>query len=336
MDAQLIFWTVIAAALVGACVYGYIEYQSYLLRTDVSSVPGGLRFTSRQFTVESRQSAKQVVVICKNGRFKSQPMAGGDGQMQSGALNVNLTAPGLHIKVAHIVVRDGGDEAEPQPTGFSSITFTASDEMLCKATGKTEGEHATLRIDQVPDPIAMAFKHFAGGLEVWIEKVEHNLALDIAAREEEAAKAAAAAAKAELAAQEPEPEVDLEPAEREAKAKAQLATWRQAAGFAGTTTEVNIDAKGNFVWMIDLNPDGRVIVHSTGRTFYGSLLGAVVTMLPDELELAVRDEYWQEGDTRLSTFRILKGATPESRLAWKKRITEAMDRFQENPDKKSI
>ena len=42
----LLWWALGGAAVLGACFYLYVEYQAYLLRTSVTSVPGGLRFVA--------------------------------------------------------------------------------------------------------------------------------------------------------------------------------------------------------------------------------------------------------------------------------------------------
>jgi hypothetical protein len=36
--------------------------------------------------------------------------------------------------------------------------------------------------------------------------------------------------------------------------------------------------------------------------------------------VAVRDDYWTEDDPRLVAFRILGGASPDLRRAWKERL----------------
>ena len=52
----LLWWALGGASVLGAVVYLFMEYQAYLLRTSVTSVPGGLRFTAQGFSVESRLS----------------------------------------------------------------------------------------------------------------------------------------------------------------------------------------------------------------------------------------------------------------------------------------
>jgi hypothetical protein len=45
-----------------------------------------------------------------------------------------------------------------------------------------------------------------------------------------------------------------------------------------------------------------------------------VTGIGVEMEIALRDDYWTEEDPRLLTFRVLGGAAPEIRRAWKERL----------------
>lgn len=312
----LMWWALGGAAVLGACIYLYIEYQAYLLRTSVVSVPGGLRFTAQGLTVESRHAGKEIKVITRNGRYMRQPLAGGDEEVQTGPLTVTLVAIGLQIEVARVSVKDPKGGAA-RPTGFSRIVFAATDEPLHKAMGKAGGHRSELRIDNLPDPIATSFQQFANGLRAWIDKVEQQLAAKVIEQrklEQEAAEAELAVAPVE------DTSAPMTEADCQARAAAQLEKWRTAAGFRGTSTEMQIDDRGNIVWLIDLEASGKVILHVTGRTFHGSLKGATVNGFGSELEVAVRDEYWTEEDPRLASFRILGGSKAEIRRAWKERL----------------
>lgn len=335
MDLSLIYWALLAGVFLVALIFAYIEYKNYLLRTEVKSVPGGLRFTAHDFTVEARRSDNTMHVTCKNGEHRTQPLAGGEEQTRAGVLTLALPATGLRIQVTQITVRDGPD-APPTATGYSSIVFRASDEMLFNAKGKPGGQCSTLRLNRIPDSVAQAFRHFSGGLEEWIDKLESGLAADIAERREKAAREASERAAAQLLSTETAQSAQTlaAPLSKEAQAKAQLAQWRQSAGFSGTMTDMGFDAWGAVDWLIDLNPDGRIILHANKRHFHGSLKGAVVTLLANELEVMVRDEYWQEGDSSMPTFQVLKSASRETLVVWRKRLNEAMEQFQEDPDRK--
>lgn len=314
----LMWWALFGSAVFGGGAYLYMEYHAYLLRTSVISVPGGLRFVAQGLTVESRHSGKEIKVITKNGRYTRQPLAGGDEEVQAGALTVTLVAIGLKIEVSRVAVKDP-EGGEAKATGFSRIVFLATDETMHKALDKSGGYRAELRIDNVPDPIATNFQQFANGLRAWIDKVEQQLHAKLA--EQHKLEQEAAAAKAGLAV---EPEKDasavLTDADRQGRATAQLEKWRATSGFKGTSTEMHFDGRGKMVWLIDLEPSGKVILHAGARTFHGSLKGATVNGFGSELEVAVRDEYWTEDDPRLAAFRILGGSKPEIRRAWRERL----------------
>lgn len=316
----LLWWTLGGATAVGLAVYMFMEYQAYLLRTKVINIPGGLRFVAQGFAVEVRHAAKEIQVLAKEGLYKRQPLPDGDEQVQTGALSTTLAATGLRIDVARIVVK-GGEEGKPVPTGLSRIVFAASDELLRKTQGKQPSERCELRLDRVPDPIATDFQRFANGLHAWIDKIEQRLAAELAAqRQREEAEAAAAAKAAKLAAASMEDTSTPQTEEaRRARANAQLEKWRQAAGFKGTSTEMQFDDMGRIVWLIDIDQSGRIILHAANKTFHGSLKGASVAGMGTELEIVVRDEYWSEGDPPI-VFRLMAGAPSDVRRAWKERV----------------
>jgi hypothetical protein len=315
---QVIWWALIAALVIGGGIYAYMEYHAYLLRTSVTTLPTGVRFTAQGLVVESHTASRDVVVQTQRGSYTHQKAPYAQEDSQSGSLTVTFAAVGLKISTSRVVVKpDGG--GPPVETGFSTITFQSSDDLTCRAEGRTPGETSSLRIEHIPNAIAHDFESYANRVLLWVDKLEHNLRLDVDKRrkeEEERERAQAqAAAKAKKNAS-----VALTDAEREAKAAVQIEAWREKARFKGSSTEISIDANGDIVWFIDLHPTGRTILHSNKRTFYGSLEGAKVTALTGELEIGVRDDYWTEDDPQLLKFRILAGSTPENRLAWKERL----------------
>jgi hypothetical protein len=314
----LLWWALGAASVLGAAVYLFMEYQAYLLRTSVTSVPGGLRFTAQGFTVESRHSAKEIKVIARNGVYARQALPHGEEEQQRGNVDLSLSAIGLEIEVSRVSVKDG-EEGDAKPTGYSRIVFSASDEKIRKTQGKLASERSQLKLDHVPDSIASDFQQFANGLRAWIDKVEQQLEAQLAAQRQREQEEAAAALVLQVDPKE-DTSIPLNEAQREERATAQIEKWRAAAGFKGTSTEVSFDARGQIVWAIDLNPTGRVILHANKRTFYGSLIGASVVGIGTELEISVRDDYWTEEDPRLIAFRVLGGTAPENRRAWKERL----------------
>jgi hypothetical protein len=324
MDAigffPLLVWALVGAGVVGACIYGFMEYQAFLLRTQVDGIPGGLRFTSRDFSIEAHYGKKELEVQTKNGQFTRKPLLEGEAVVQSGNLTAALPVAGLKMQVFRIVVKDG---ETPKETGHSTLVFNASDEMTFKAQGVTGGQSFVLRINQVPAAIAADFQRFANTLHTWITKVEGGLAAEVEVlRLAAEAKAKAEAAAAAAAAKPPKEDlsVPLTDAERDARSAAQIAGWREAAGFKGSTSEVSVDPRGNINWFIDLDQRGRITLHSNKRTVHSTLKGAKVTALSGELELSVRDEYWTENEPELTAFRVLSGVAPEVRQAWKERL----------------
>jgi hypothetical protein len=316
----LLGWSLGAASLVGACIYLFMEYQAYMLRTAVSGIPGGLRFTSRLFVAEARYGAKQLVVEARNAQYRRQPLPEGVEAVQMGAVTATLPAAGLQMQVFRMVDKGAGTDA-PQATGWCKIVFTASDELKMQASHSKVGERAVLRLEGVPAPIANDFQAFANTLQTWLAKVEHGLKMEIEAarlREEEEVRAKEKAEREAQALQAAD--AVLSDAQREAQAATQIAAWRASAGFKGTATEVSIEPNGQIRWFVDLEPAGRVILHANQRTFSGSLKGAFVGALGGELEVGVRDDYWTEDEPRLVTFRIMGGASADVRRAWKERL----------------
>jgi hypothetical protein len=316
----LIWWSLGVAGLVGAVMYLVMEYQAYMLRTDVRGIPGGLRFTSRFFVVEARYAAKQLVVQARNAQYKRHPLPEGNEVLKTGELTATLPAAGLQLQVFRTVEK-GPSADVPKDTGLCKIVFTASDELKMQASHSIVGERAVLRLEGIPAPIAKDFQTFANTLQAWLDKVEHGLKMEIEAarlREEEAARAKEKAERDALAAQAAN--VVLSDEQREARAAEQIAKWRLAAGFKGNATEVSIEPNGDIRWFVDLGSGGRAILYADKRTFSGSLRGAVVNAVDGELELGVRDDYWTEEDPQLATFRILGGASPDVRRAWNERL----------------
>lgn len=322
---SLMWWALGAAALLGGVVYLYMEYQAHLLRTRVEAIPGGMRFVANGFSVELHQSTKTIKVIAaKNATHFMNPPGAGEPQVETGACAMDLPGTGLVIDVSRVSVV-GSEGQEATPTGWSRITFLAYGKPIkTAAKAKGDGKPApppvhTLRLDQIADPVAQDFHAFANRLRVWIDKLDAQWEAQEEARrlreQEEASKA-----KGLEQVITDDPGHPLTEQERDARVGAQIEKWRAAAGFKGSSTEVSYDARGIIDWLIDLDPTGKVILHAGKRTFYGSLRGATVVGIGNELEVAVRDDFWTEDDPRLAAFRVLGGTHAEVRRAWKERL----------------
>lgn len=320
---SLIGWALGAAVLLGGAIYAYMEYQAHLLRTRVEAIAGGMRFVAHGFSVELHQSTKTIKVTAdKNATHTSYPSGAGEPQVQMGACAVDLPATGLMMDVSRVSVAHAEGEA-PKPTGWSRITFVAYGKPA-KTKTKGEGKSApkpvhTLRLDQIADPVAQDFHAFANRLRVWIDKIDAQWEAQEEARRLREQEEATKAKGLEQAVTE-DLDRPLTEQERDARVGAQIEKWRAAAGFKGTSTEVSYDARGMIEWLIDLDPTGKVILHAGKRTFYGSLRGATVVGIGNELEVAVRDDFWTEDDPRLAAFRVLGGTHAEVRRAWKERL----------------
>ncbi|MBK9347473.1 MAG: hypothetical protein IPN06_14275 [Burkholderiales bacterium] len=66
----------------GGCHLRLREYNAYLLRTEVTGIPGGLRFVSKVLEVEARYGPKQLVVQARCGEFRRKPLPEGDETVQ--------------------------------------------------------------------------------------------------------------------------------------------------------------------------------------------------------------------------------------------------------------
>jgi hypothetical protein len=313
--------------LIGAMVlllvvawFGWVEYHAYLLKTRVTNKNGMLRFAAHDWSVEVDRSTQQMRVQARHGYFSRKPLVPAEGQAPEqqaaheggGApTDVTLPAPGLRM-----AIRPG------EGAGMCVVEFQASDQLGFAAEGKTGGESYLLALERVPEPVAVSFNQFAGQLRVWVEKQERRLATQmrekLAAQEQEAKdkeKAEKAASKTQV------PKDQLSP-------EAQVAQWRTAAGFSGTSSEIGLTESGGIAWYVDLDMTGRITLHSNNRTVHTTLQGAKVVALGGELEVSVRDDFWSAEEPELRSFRILKGLPPDERRAWKERLEILRDELR--------
>jgi len=312
-------WLLGGAVLVVLAWFAWVEYHAHLLKTHVTQDGGVLRFTAHGWWVEAHRGKEQLVVHARHhGYYSRQPLAGGDEQVLEGAIDATLPAPRLQIEVKPAASQ-----------GACVIEFQASDELAFAAQGKSGGERSVVRIDKVPAPVAAQFAAFAGQLRVWVDKLELRIAAQRRAEDEakeEAEKEAGKEAKRKAGASDnpPAPEAHKELLTPEQ----QVAQWRKAAGFSGTSSEIGLNDKGGILWFVDLNPTGRITLHSNNRTIHTTLAGASITSLGGELEVGVRDDYWSEEEPELRRFRILKGLPPDERRAWKERMEILRDEMR--------
>jgi hypothetical protein len=328
-ELSWILWSTGAGLALGVPLYLYSEWKRYQLNTTVVRIPAGRRFKAHLFTVDMQRKAKKVRIRSREAHFSqqareaqpaqdsqdaiegqpaapSQPAVKGQPALErSGALDVTFDAPGLRIEFNRMVrtLSNPQPGQEPTiPTGWHSISFIGTE------------EDATLRLDHVPSAVAEQFLLFAKQIQVWVERLEEDRRLQ-----------AEAAEAARIHAEEEEEKQAALKAIGKAVALApndQIAQWRRVAGFTGTTTEMGLDSKGAIEWFVDLDPTGRITLHSGKQPAHTTLKGATITSLVGELELNVLDA---EGNPDPHTFRILKGHAADVRRAWKERLSILRD-----------
>ncbi|MDE2417983.1 MAG: hypothetical protein KGN32_09275 [Burkholderiales bacterium] len=299
-------WLLGAAVLVVLAWFGWVEYHAHLLKTHVTQDGGVLRFVAHGWSVEAHRGKEQLVVQARHGHYSHQRLDEEDLQVQEGAVEVKLPAPGLRIEV-----KPGAAQ------GTCVVMFHAADEIALAAQSKTGGQRSEVRVDRVPAPVAVQFSAFAGQLRVWVEKLEQRIAAQRKAELE-----ALERQTADVAATPPESSKEkLTPDQ-------QVAQWRRAAGFSGSSSEIGLNEKGGVLWFVDLDPTGRITLHSDGRTIHTTLAGASIASLGGELEVGVRDDYWSADEPELRRFRILKGLPPDERRAWKERMEILRDEMR--------
>ncbi len=319
-SGSFIMTVLVIAGIAAALIYGYMEYQVRMLRTSSTKQAGGLLFTSKFLTVGTRNASAEVAINAPMGWHGTGVSTADLVRTPAKVLAVVVPAAGLEC-VVKVDPAIGAKENSSRCT----ITFTSANPTKLETLGLPPAAAMVVVIDAVPFPVARDFQGFASQMGLWIQRVENRIRLELAAaqkrKDDEAAEAAAAQRAAERAAQ---PKEDLitpvSDEERKLRADKQIAAWRAAAGFKGSSSEISVGPGGKVLWFIDLDPGGKAILHANDRTFYGSLKGAKITALAGELEIGVRDALWTEEDPALSTFTIMAGAKPEIRLAWKERL----------------
>lgn len=328
MDVQSLLLILGALAVIGGCVFMLMELRSRTLRTRVIDVPGTLRFEAHTFSVDVKVSTKQIQIRVNQGRLTRHPLQGGSDEVQEGALDATLPAPGLTMVVAPADKAPRNGQNKRPTVGLSSITIRASDAMI-NATQKLPGGFASVvDIAPVPASVAQSFEAFSNRVHIWADKLERRLKFDLAERTQREEDAERLEQEAKLRA-----EIDAKHtahSELESSlelANDQVARWRKAAGFRGAHSEVSIDATGRVHWFVDLADDGRITLHANKRTIHTTLLGA--SFLPEklDLEILVRDDYWSTEDPSLKSFRVFDGLPPDGRRLWKDRLEAARNKL---------
>ncbi len=303
---QTVIWVLGPILVLVAAGFAWAEYQAHVLKTKITNLDSGLRFTAHGWSVEVQRSNQKVEVHTRHGLYTQEPLDGGGPQKtQHGSLTVSLQAPGLQI-----ALKRGKDD------GWRTVRF--------QSTGT---ERSVLLIEHVPLPVAEGFNLFAGQVRLWVEKLEQRIA-------QKAADEAAALAAADQQAADLRAKAEAEAAKAAAliplSPDVQIAQWRKAAGFSGYASEVGLADNGSISWYIDLDPLGRITLHADKRTIHTTLVGARITALSGELEIGVRDDFWTEEETDLQYFRILKGLPPDERRAWKERLEALRDSLRKS------
>ena len=166
---QTVFWVLGPILVLVAAGFAWAEYQAHVLKTKITTLDSGLRFTAHGWSVEVQRANQKVEVHTRHGLYTQEPLDGGPQKTQHGSLTVSLQAPGLQI-----ALKPGKDD------GWRTVRF--------ESTGT---ERLVLLIEHVPLPVAEGFNLFAGQVRLWVEKLEQRIAQKAA---DEAAALATSAA----------------------------------------------------------------------------------------------------------------------------------------------
>ena len=269
-----------------------------------------------------QRGPQRVLVKAQRGQHGRVALDGGAERRHDGAVQQALPAPGLRIWLEPHT-RPGVGDASAVPTGLLVPVFEASDATPLGPAKEGDEQHV-LRLAPVPSAVAASFNQFLGQLLLWVDKLDHNLAMQVQQEGQRLAAEKAILARAQAKAQKDAELADATPLEP----AAQIALWRKEAGFSGTS-ETGLTKDGRLEWFIDLDTRGRVILHAEKRTLYTTLLGATIKPLEAELEVGVRDQFWNEAEVDLQGFRLFKGAHSDVRRAWKERLQIVCDKLRE-------
>lgn len=318
MGVLFLIFAVLFACAVGGGIYYYLERQARRMRTRFIELPTGMRFECQAFSAEVHRTERQLIMKAPAGHLATAPLPDGPTREHSGAIAVELPAPGIAIQF--------------QPAGKATYTlvFSATDAYSSpeSAASAEAGNRYVLQLNDIDSQVAAKFQIFAKRVTIWADKLKKRIEAERKAqkrREMEAEKTriaeeALAAAKAKIA-----PAGDLTEEQKLELANVQIAQWRKLAGFTGTASDMRIGKDGAIEWFIDMNNEGGITLHADKRTIFTTLAGATIQSVGGELEIGVRDEYWSEAEPDLRLFRVLKGTKAEERRAWKERLEVMRD-----------
>ena len=286
-----------------------LEMRLRALRTQVLHTPGGLRFEAHDFSLQVLRKEQELCVQYVRGIWTPPAQGAVQGLAKNGRTECTFSALGFRVDVHESVALQSG-QAQPTHTDRFEIVMRGANE-------------SQLVLQPVNGAVARSFKLFFLQVGHWVERLEYRAEQVRVARLRNEEAAAQAQQHAQLLAQligHGAPKEPRSPADLERIAAAQIAQWRQAAGFVGKHSLHQTDANGVVLWFVDLAEDGRITLHADKRTIHSTLRGARIVSTGSELELGLRDAYWTEEEPELSTFRLMAGVPANERRVWKDRL----------------
>jgi hypothetical protein len=300
----------LALVLLGGLGWFLLEMRLRALRTRVLQIPGGLLFEAQDFSVQVLRKEQELRVRHARGVWTPPGGSAVQNMPQAGRTECTFAAPGFRLEVRECL--------QQQEAGQTTATRTGHFDLVMRG-----GDDSRLILERVNGSVTKSFELFFLQVSHWIDKLEKRAEQARVLRlrsEEEAAQAdqyaqwtAQLLGSAAQKAARPQ-------AERDKITAAQIARWREAAGFTGQHSLHKADANGLVLWFIDVAADGRITLHADKRTIHATLRGASVASTGGDLEVGVRDAYWTEAEPELQVFKVLRGVSTDERRAWKERL----------------
>lgn len=322
MDVLILVAATLFACSVGGGIYFYLERQARRMRTRFVELPTGMRFECEAFSAEVQRAQRKLIVKAPAGHLATAPIPDGPAREHTGAIAVELSAPGIAIQF------------QPAGTSVYTLIISATDEYAtAEGTAGTPaadaaGNRYVLQLNDIDSQVAAKFQLFAKRVTIWSDKLKKRIDAERRAqkrREAEAEKTRAAEEALAVARAKIAPAGELTEEQKQELAQVQIAQWRKMAGFTGNASDMRVDKDGRIEWFIDMNNEGAITLHADKRTISAKLVGATIQAVGGELEIGVRDQYWSEAEPELRLFRVLKGSKPDERRAWKERLEVMRD-----------